>query len=150
VIADIDENGVRTELLKINRFQYVETPVPCDGARSTAEIASALKAAVSDLGDHSYVRARLTGAIPAFVTIDAHQLAESAGAALADLVVLNETHPAWDLEQIAAEPTVRGQFVQKLLDQLSRAPADGHARIKQAIDLGLRAFDENAEVTGAL
>jgi DNA repair exonuclease SbcCD nuclease subunit len=145
-VVDADATRLDVELVDVARFRYVDVVVPCDGATSSAQVQSLLNNALAGLDGHTYVRAHLSGAVPASVSLDLEGLRSRAEDTLADLVVVDETHADWDLERLAAEPTIRGLYVKKLLDRLAKTSLDEQAPIELAIDLGLRAFDPEAAV----
>ncbi len=71
--------------------------------------------------------------------IDPGMLAERCAAGLAELAVVDRTHPAYDLAAIAREHSVRGRFVARLLG--SDDPAASEAAVA-----GLRAMDGHTEL----
>jgi hypothetical protein len=54
----------------------------------------------------------------------------------------NRTYPAYELDTIKEESTVRGAFVRKMLNRLDKCATEGEKHIVQrAIVYGLRALD---------
>jgi hypothetical protein len=137
----IRRGGVTAEAVPIARRRYVERTVAIDGAAGSAQVEAALAAAVSAEAGAS-LRIVLTGEIEPGCEIDPAALAERCGDGLAELAVVDRTEPAYDLDAIAAEASVRGRFVARL-----RAAADPEA--DDAILAGLRALDGRAEVIRA-
>ena len=88
------------------------------------------------------LRLILEGEVAPGCAIDVDALEERFGGGLEQLVVVDRTRPAYDLRAIAAERSVRGRFVARLLE--SDDPAAG-----EAVLAGLRALDGHAEVLGA-
>ncbi len=71
--------------------------------------------------------------------IDPRLLAERCGQGLAELVVIDQTRPAYDLHAIAREGSVRGRFVARLL-------ATDDPLATDAAIAGLRAMDGHTEL----
>ena len=99
-----------------------------------------LAAAAAEPG--ASLRVVLTGEIEPGCEISPASLAERCGAGLTELAVVDQTVPAYDLDAVAREESVRGRFVARLLHS---AEPEAH----EAILAGLRALDGRKEVIGA-
>ncbi len=84
----------------------------------------------------------LTGEIEPGCEIDVRSISERCGAGLTELAVIDRTVPAYDLDAIARERSVRGRFVARLRHS-------GDPAAHEAILAGLRALDGRAEVIHA-
>jgi hypothetical protein len=84
----------------------------------------------------------LTGESERGCEISPASLTERCGAGLTELAVVDQTVPAYDLDALAREESVRGRFVARLLH--APEPEAG-----EAILAGLRALDGRKEVIGA-
>ncbi len=140
-LVEVRGDTVTAELIPIATRRYVERTIPVDGAAGSAQVEAMLTPVAVAEGTAS-LRAVLTGEIEPGCEIDTAALQERCRAGLTELAVVDRTAPAYDLERIAAEPSVRGRFVARLLG--SGDPAAG-----EAILAGLRALDGRAEVIGA-
>lgn len=87
------------------------------------------------------VRLRLVGELPPEAELDT-RLLEPAAPHLDALVVRTEVRPAYDLESIKQERTVRGQFVRDVLDD---EELDAERR-QLVLTAGLRALDGRADL----
>lgn len=140
-VVEVDAGGVTAEPVPIARRRYLERALAVDGAAGSAQIEAALAPlAAAEAG--ASLRVVLTGEIEPGCEIDTAALAERCGHGLAELAVVDRTAPAYDLDAIAAEASVRGRFVARL-----RASADPDAG--EAILAGLRALDGRPEVLRA-
>lgn len=140
-VVEVREGLVTAEAVPVARRRYVERTLAVDGAAGSAQVEAALAPVVASESGAS-LRVVLTGEIEPGCEIDAGALAERCRGGLAELAVVDRTVPAYDLDAIAAEASVRGRFVARLL--ASADPAAG-----EAILAGLRALDGRPEVIGA-
>ena len=140
-VVEVRDGSVTAEAVPIARRRYVERTLAVDGAAGSAQVEAALAPVVTAESGAS-LRVVLTGEIEPGCEIDAGALAERCRDGLAELAVVDRTVPAYDLDAIAAEASVRGRFVARLL-----ASADPDAG--EAILAGLRALDGRPEVIGA-
>ena len=140
-LVTIDGGRVTARHIPIATRRYVERAVSVAGAASSADVeAIATAAAASEAG--ACLRLVLQGEIAPGCTVDLDALSERLGDGLEELVLVDRTRPAYDLEAIARERSVRGRFVGRMLR--SDDPAAG-----EAVLAGLRALDGHAEVLGA-
>jgi DNA repair exonuclease SbcCD nuclease subunit len=121
--------------------RYVERTLSVTGAASSAHI-EAMAAAEAAREPGACLRLVLEGEIAPGCAVDVAALSERLGAGLEELVIADRTRPAYDLEAIGRERSVRGRFVQRML--ASDDPVAG-----EAVLAGLRALDGHAEVLGA-
>jgi DNA repair protein SbcD/Mre11 len=140
-IVTVDSSGVRAQHLPIASRRYVERAISVAGASCSADV-EALVAAAAAREPGACLRLILEGEVAPGCAIDADVLDERFGAGLEQLVVVDRTRPAYDLELIGRERSVRGRFVARML-------ASGDAAAGEAVLAGLRALDGHAEVLGA-
>ncbi len=140
-IVTVHDGAVTAEAVPLATRRFVERTVSVAGAAGSAQVEAALSGVVAEEAGAS-LRAVLTGEIEPGCEIDAASLAERCRAGLTELAIVDRTVPAYDLEELAREGSVRGRFVARLLRS-----ADPDAR--EAILAGLRALDGRPEVIGA-
>jgi exonuclease SbcD len=140
-IVTVSPAGVTARHVPIAARRYVERAVSAAGAAGSADV-EALVAAAAAREPGACLRLILEGEVAPGCAIDVDALEERFGGGLEQLVVVDRTRPAYDLRAIAAERSVRGRFVARLLE--SDDPATG-----EAVLAGLRALDGHAEVLGA-
>jgi DNA repair exonuclease SbcCD nuclease subunit len=121
--------------------RYVERTVQVTGAASSADI-EALVAAEAEREPGACLRLVLEGEVAPGCAVDMDVIRERFGAGLEELVLADRTRPAYDLQAIARERSVRGRFVARMLRSDDPAAAE-------AVLAGLRALDGHAEVLGA-
>jgi DNA repair protein SbcD/Mre11 len=137
-IVTVSADGVACELVELARRRYAEESVRVDGAAGSDEIERQVAAVATEhAGDALLVT--LEGEIDPACEVDPRAIETRCADGLDELRVRDRTHPAYDLEQLARERSVRGRFVARLL-----ASSDPHAR--QAVLAGLRALDGRREV----
>ena len=132
-ILDISEAAVTCELIEIARRAYASATVRVDGAAGSDEIEEAVTA---EAAKHTGASLEITleGEVDPGCEVSPRAIEERCAAGLAELRVRDRTRPAYDLTSLAAEPSVRGRFVARLLES-----EDVHAR--DALLAGLRALD---------
>jgi DNA repair protein SbcD/Mre11 len=121
--------------------RYVERTLSVTGAAGSADI-EALVAAAAKREPGACLRLVLEGEVAPGCAVDPAVLREGCGDVLDELVLIDRTRPAYDLDALARERSVRGRFVARMLQ--SDDPAAG-----EAVLAGLRALDGHAEVLGA-
>ena len=140
-IVEIGGGTLTAEAIPIARRRYVERTVSVAGVSGSAQVEVAVATAAAEEPGAS-LRVVLTGEIEPGCEIDAHSLSERCAAGLTELAVVDRTVPAYDLEALAREGSVRGRFVARLLHA---GDPDSH----EAVLAGLRALDGRAEVIHA-
>ncbi|HET7172337.1 MAG TPA: metallophosphoesterase [Gaiellales bacterium] len=140
-IVAVSGASVTARHIPIAARRYVERSVSVAGTASSADI-EALVSAEASREAGACLRLVLEGEVAPGCVLDVGALTERLGGGLEELVLVDRTRPAYDLEAIAREPSVRGRFVARMLG--SDDPA-----ASEAVLAGLRALDGHAEVLGA-
>ena len=140
-ILTISGEAVTARHVPLATRRYVERTLSVTGAAGSADI-EALVSAAAEREPGACLRLVLEGEIAPGCAIDPAVVRERCGGGLEELVVVDRTRPAYDLQAIARERSVRGRFVARMLR--SDDPAAG-----DAVLAGLRALDGHAEVLGA-
>ena len=140
-IVSVTGDRVTAHHVPLATRRYVERTLSLTGAASSADV-EALAAAEVAREPGACLRLVLDGEIAPGCAVDAGALAERLGAGVEELVIADRTRPAYDLQAIARERSVRGRFVERMLR--SDDPLAGEAALA-----GLRALDGHTEVLGA-
>jgi DNA repair exonuclease SbcCD nuclease subunit len=133
--------GVTARHVPIATRRYVERAVSVAGAAGSSDIEAHVAAAAA-CEPGACLRLILEGEVAPGCAVDRDALSERFGDGLEQLVVVDGTRPAYDLETIARERSVRGRFVARMLERDDAVAAE-------AVLAGLRALDGHAEVLGA-
>ena len=135
VIATVNADGTVTrERRDLSVSEVHDVEINVDGATHSEEVASVVSERLAPLG--GCVRVTLSGELAPSVQLDPREL-ERIGAHLEGLVVrLGRLTVGYDLAGIAAESTVRGQFVRSAVEDI----ADLELR-RRVILTGLRALE---------
>ena len=133
------------DLVDVNRRRYAEVGVDCSGAISSADIEGALRAGIeraSAAGERSglCLRVVLRGRVEPGCRVDIDYLQAATGGGLAMLEIRDETQPAFNLDELGAQPTALGTFVQDLRNRIDKSEEPETSRLESALDLGLRAM----------
>lgn len=118
--------------------QVHDIAIELAGVEHSGDVRAAVEAALGPL--HGCVRATLTGELPPAVRVDLRELAQL-GEPLDGLVLRSAVRTGYALDEIAAEATVRGQFVR----EAAEAIADPETR-RRVILTGLRALEGRADL----
>jgi DNA repair exonuclease SbcCD nuclease subunit len=140
-LVTVADGRVTARHIPIATRRYVERTVTVSGVSTSADI-EALAAAEAAHEPGACLRLVLEGEVAPGCAVDLEALSERLSAGLEELVLVDRTRPAYDLQAIARERSVRGRFVARMLR--SDDPAAG-----EAVLAGLRALDGHAEVLGA-
>jgi len=140
-IVEVAGGTVTSEAIPVARRRYAERTVSVAGAAGSAQVEVAVATVAAEEPGAS-LRVVLTGEVEPGCEIDARSIAERCAAGLTELAVVDRTVPAYDLDALAREGSVRGRFVARLLRS---GDPDAH----EAILAGLRALDGRAEVIHA-
>ncbi|MCS7007821.1 MAG: hypothetical protein NZL88_09735, partial [Gaiellaceae bacterium] len=134
VIAEVAPGGrIERARIVVTQTRLWDERVDVGGATNAHEIVERVRAAL--LGKDGLARVTLTGELDPEVDLRFEDVARSVDG-IHVLVRAENLSPAYDLDEIAQEQTVRGQFVRDLLD------ADLDDALKQrAIVTGLRALE---------
>lgn len=141
VLARLGDAGTEVELVPVPARAFVTLAVDVSGADTHASLVQRLQEAVGAGARASdYVRVRLQGSLPPDLEVDIEALRASLVAHAHEVQVRDETVPEYDLDALAQEATVRGQFVRTLSERLRTAAAAEEDVVLRALHLGLDAF----------
>ncbi len=146
-IVDIGRE-IEVDLIDVNDHRYDYLEVDCTGCDSSAAITERLAAALPGTDTEClHLRVELSGEIDAGCEVNPVLFAEGAGAPFAELVVVDSTTPAYDLDHLAGQETVKGIFVRELTARIEAAADEGEReRLELALIAGLRALDGREDV----
>ena len=135
VIATISPDGtVQTEWKPVARFPFHDLELDITGCMSRTEIRGRLKETVANLCGLARVTVR--GEVPADLDFNLRDLAEVQHSLEGLLIRMGRIRPRFAIENIAKEPSVRGQFVRNVL----AAVMDDEKR-QRVLMTGLRALE---------
>lgn len=140
-VLTVDASGAHPDLHPINRLSFDSLELDVTGATSSTDVEERVRDSIADRSDAGLtLRLVLTGEIDKGCELHPDDVAERCGAGVADLVVEDDTIPAYDLDEIAREPTARGRFVAALLARAQQQPEEKQLA-EQAARAGLRALE---------
>lgn len=140
IVTVTDDGTVDREFIEVASPGLYQVEADVSGATSIRDVVERVQ---SSLGDHSgTTRLRLTGKLPPEIVVRRDDLV-AAGLDVDDLVDW-AVHVDIDLEELAAEQTVRGQFVR---DVLANGMLDEERR-ERVLLIGLRALSGSPVLEG--
>jgi DNA repair exonuclease SbcCD nuclease subunit len=135
---DIDDAGVRAELLPFGLVAYRTQRIDCSNAETSDDVRAAILALAED---GAITRVLLEGQVQADVDLDIDALYNSCAERFTYLDLVDHTQAAYDLEAIADEETTKGRFVRLMRERIMVARGAEREIVEQALIYGLRAFD---------
>lgn len=136
VVATVAADGrVHRQRQRVAASEAHDLELDLTGCASQQEVRERLAAALQGLS--GVARVTLRGELDAAVDLRARDLAEAAPWLDAVAVQVGEVRAGYDLEAIAREPTVRGQFVRDVLAAADLAEDER----RRVLATGLRALD---------
>lgn len=142
LLVEVEGDETRPSLLEIEHRLYATLPIDVSTAVTRENIRDTVIRLSQDqnLGQ-AFVRLHLTGMLHPDVELDSETLLSDLSEFFAFLDVRNETYPAYDLETLKQDLTVKGAFVRKMTDMLEQGgPSQGEV-VTEALYLGLQAMD---------
>jgi DNA repair exonuclease SbcCD nuclease subunit len=135
-IVEIRNNGsAEVELVPLTQHPLHDVAIDITGVSSVAEIESLISNSVAELT--GIVRLTIHGSLQPGLTLLPRRLAGLARTAEHAFTVADDVHLAVEVATLAAEPTVRGEFVRQVQHDESLSPEQR----KRVLALGLRALD---------
>ncbi len=135
---DIDGPAVKPRLIPVGRVRYVTHRVDVTAMTSSEE----LRAAVAALADPGTIaRVVLEGDLQPEVDLDAVALYNACAEHFQFLDLVDRTHPAWRLDEIAEESTTKGAFARLMQKRISTLTGEQAEIAEAALALGLQAFE---------
>jgi len=138
-----DNTQPTVEFIPLPGLRFATIEVPADGCEHRDQLIDRIIAVAQEKNlQQAFVRLRLTGVALASLQLDLEVMANRLSDHFGYVRLENETRPAKDLRQLAAEPTVRGAFVRDLLEWIEREP-DKRSLYAEALSYGLQAFEQD-------
>jgi DNA repair exonuclease SbcCD nuclease subunit len=141
VLARLQDDRVEVELRSLPARRFVALRFDVTASETHAEVVERVSAAMEEHTlQEDFVRVHLEGALPPDLEVDRARLRDELGARAHHIEVYDETFPEYDLDALAQEGTVRGQFVRTLCARMEALEGSERDTIQRAIFLGLDAF----------
>ena len=143
LFVEIEGDDLRAELVALEHSAYVSLSVDVSSATTREDIREQIiKLAQEKDLDRAYVRLRLVGTLHPDVEVNLDALALDLSERFAFLDIQDRTSPAYDLEALKQDLTVKGAFVRKMLDAIERRASSGERDVAEAaLYLGIQALD---------
>lgn len=147
LLVRLTRDTVDIKLCPLPARRFVSIEVDVSGCDTEAEVADRARAALLEhetRGD--FARLFLRGSVPTDFELDTSTLREGLSACAHVVELRDETWPEYDLEAVAQEGTVRGNFVRTLSARLQETPEEERDTVRRAIYFGLDAFTGRPQV----
>jgi DNA repair exonuclease SbcCD nuclease subunit len=143
----LTRESVDVKLCALPARRFVSVDVDVSGCDTEAEVAARARAALLERKtQRDFARVFLRGSVPTDFELDTSTLRESLSACAHVVELRDDTWPEYDLEAVAQEGTVRGNFVRTLSARLQETPEEERETIRRAIYFGLDAFTGRPQV----
>lgn len=139
----------QADLVDVNRHRYLSTKVDCEGCSSSDEILARAEGVVASLADKNlHLTIELGGEIDPACEVPLEPLANAWGGSFAEVRASDTTLPAYDLDRLAQQETIKGIFIRGMRERMENAGDDAMQAqlIQQATVAGLRALDGRKDV----
>lgn len=150
-IGSISKQGCQLEYRELSSRQYIIDRVDISGCTtvfSAAEsILAHIKTRFGEAFDRNLYRISVTGVLSIDSSLNPTQIQAILSESLYYIRIYDETDTdISDISKIAAEASIRGIFVTKMLERLQNTPEANQAVVKAALKLGLRAFSKEVKL----
>lgn len=138
---------VKMDFIPLSTRRFECASLDISGAASLPEVRAVLDRFFDGFGGRyrqDYLRLTLTGGIDPGLRLSTAYLSGLYADRVHALTLTDQTHPDWDYEQLAQEPTLRGMFTREMLNRQISAEADDidiQEVLADALRFGLSAFD---------
>lgn len=145
-------NGIcRLEYRELSSRQYIITSADiggcCNSFDAAAKVLEYIKNGYGESYARNLYRIKLVGTVSADTVIDAVQVQAILGDELEYIRVSDCTAAdISDISEIASETSLRGIFVKKMLARINSSDKDARETYKNALRLGLRAFNKGVKL----
>ncbi len=143
-IGTVSKDGCALEFLPTARRKHISKEIDISSCDNTTEICSlileTLKAQYGDNYLENLYKIILTGTVSEDFNLSADEITARISAQVYFAKVRDNTSIRYDLEALSKENSLKGIFVQKMLERLQNAEGTQKELIKQALNIGLKAF----------
>ncbi|MBR5152584.1 MAG: DNA repair exonuclease [Clostridia bacterium] len=136
----VEKGFVDATWIPVCKRQFLAEQVDLFNCRDSIEAVHCARQLIESKGHEHCYRITFTGNI-SFIMPQTSVLCEQLKDDCFSLEVIDETRPAYDLEELRKENTLRGAFVQEMLNEISRMPEAERARGELALMYGLEAME---------
>ena len=143
-LGTLDGTGCRLEFVPTGLRRHETVPVDVSEIGEASELFPLiLKTLRARFGEHygqNLYKIVLEGAAEETLKINADELASRLSGEVYFAKVRDNTTVRADYEALAAQPDLKGIFVRRMLEKIAGAPQDEQQTLRDALDIGLRAF----------
>ena len=139
--VEIDAGAVCVTAVPCSRVVYSTYRIDCSVAASTQEIVEAIRARAEAVDVPQVARITLSGACSPSLAGEFPSVRDTVEQDFEYLVLINETTPLEDYEELARETTALGAFLKRLNDEIAVEPVPPRREmLERAREVGLAAY----------
>ena len=143
VLLEVTGSTVQAHPISTQTYQSVREQVDVSQLTNRDAVLTKIQEALEDkAGERVLAQVTLVGTRHPDVIWDMALFNENLPKNFLHIFLEDETLPAFPLEDLKEEKTVRGEFVRKLLDDIEKASDDQKEVFKDALTYGLFAFEK--------
>lgn len=136
----VEKGSVRAEWKRACKREFVRREVDVSNCSDSLQVLEEVEAVIEESGAENIYRIMLTGsAEPSLVQTEV--LCEQLKGKAFSLELKNQTGPAYQMEDLAEEPSLRGAFVTAMLEEIKKLPEEEKEMGQLALKLGLGAME---------
>ena len=139
--VEIADASVQVRRIPSAQVIYTTCAIDCTDLTTAQQVIDAIRSHVNEDGPAQIVRITLGGFCLASVADEIRAIHDAASEAFERLVLVDDTLPLEDYEDLAREGTTLGMFIQKLNEEVEDAPDEAQRRmVERAREVGLAAY----------
>ena len=142
IAGEFSDGRVTAEWIPVNRRSFWEFSIDISKTEDRVQILEAVQNKIQEIGGAEDIfRVILKGALDKGL-IQTELLEEQLKDSAFYLKIVDQTRPAYSLQELAKEPTLRGAFVRNMLKKIDMMPQEEQEIGYLAIEIGLCAMEE--------
>lgn len=141
LVLTVGDGPAATEPVQINEVSYRTERVDVAGMSTSDQVREAIASLSGDSSPSpDIVRVLLEGRAEPYLDLGGEALLSATADRFRYLDIVDQTHPAFELDELAEEATTRGAFVRLMRRRIEMAAGRDLERLENALGYGLEAF----------
>jgi len=148
IVGEVTKDGNQLQKIIVNQREYRDLEWNCSDCTTREEVLDGICQMVELDGLSKHIlRIRLIGMISPDIDLNLSLMQETLNKFCFQSVLVNETYPKWDIDDLKEQPNVRGEFVRELTEMIQEAQGEKKELYQAAMNYGLEALSDKQEVT---
>lgn len=143
-IGSVSKEECRLDFIPVCRRQHISTEIDITSCENIADICTLINSTLQERYSENYnenlYKITLTGNISEDFNLSLEEITARISAQVYFAKIRDNTNIRYDLDSLAKENSLKGIFVQKMLERLQTAEGKEKEITEQALKIGLKAF----------